>query len=121
MINQYMKPYGGTYFALAIIGITFYDYFNVGFSKFAYQLNDVQKTGMLEAMLSTPAGLLMIVPGSSLWEFVMTTLKGLVFLVSVALIMHSGMEISNYPLALLILLLTIGSASSFGISAACFS
>jgi len=53
MIKQYMKPYGGNYFAFAIIGVAFYDYFNVGFSKFSSQLSEAQKTGTLEAMLAT--------------------------------------------------------------------
>ena len=120
MIIKYLRPYGGNYFAFAIIGVAFYNYFNVGFSKFAAQLSEAQKTGTLEAMLSTPAGLSTIVLGSSLWEFIMTTFKVLVFLLSGALIMHSGMGINNLPIVLLIILLTIGSASSFGIIVASF-
>jgi ABC-2 type transport system permease protein len=119
-INQYLKPYGGNYFAFALIGVAFYGYFNVGFSNFAAQLSEAQTTGTLEAMLSTPAGLSTIVLGSSLWKFIMTTLRVLAILVSGALIMDSGMRISNYPLVLLILVLTVVSASSFGIIAACF-
>lgn len=119
-INQHLTPYGGNYFAFAIIGVAFYSYFNVGFSKFAAQLSEAQKTGTLEAMLSTPAGLSTIVLGSSIWEFIMTTLKVVVILLSGALIMGSGMRINNFPLVFLIMLLTIVSASSFGIIAACF-
>jgi len=119
-MNQYLKPYGGNYFAFAIIGVAFYGYFNVGFSNFAAKLSEAQTTGTLEAMLSTPAGLSTIVLGSSLWRFIMTTLRVLGIVLSGALIMDSGMRIDNYPLVFLILLLTVLSASSFGIVAACF-
>jgi len=50
----------------------------------------------------------------------MITLKVLVFLLSGALIMHFCMGISNFPMVILIILLTIGSAGSFGIIIACF-
>ncbi len=119
-INQYLAPYGGNYFAFAIIGVAFYSYFNIGFSNFAAQLREAQTTGTLEAMLSTPAGLSTIVLGSSLWAFIMATLRVMVILLSGAFLMDSGMKTSNLPLALLILLLTVASASSFGIIAASF-
>jgi ABC-type multidrug transport system ATPase subunit/ABC-type multidrug transport system permease subunit len=120
MINKYLAPYGGDYFAFAIIGVAFFNYFTVGFCNFATQVRTEQNVGTFEAMLSTPAGISTIVLGSSLWEFVMATLKVVVLLLSGALIMNSGMRIGNFPLALLILLLTVGSASSIGIISACF-
>ena len=119
-INQYLAPYGGNYFAFAIIGVAFYSYFNIGFSIFAAQLREAQTTGTLEAMLSTPAGLSTIVLGSSLWPFIMATLRVIVILLSGAFLMDPGTISGNLPLALLILLLTVASASSFGIIAASF-
>jgi ABC-2 type transport system permease protein len=119
-INQYLAPYGGNYFAFAIIGVAFYSYFNIGFTNFADQLREAQTTGTLEAMLSTPAGLSTIVLGSSLWAFIMATLRVMVILLSGAFLLDAGMRTSNFSLAVLILLLTVASASSFGIVAASF-
>lgn len=119
-INQYLAPYGGNYFAFAIIGVAFYSYFDIGFTSFAAQLREAQTTGTLEAMLSTPAGLSTIILGSSLWAFIMATMRVMVILLSGAFLLDSGMRTSNLPLALLILLLTVASASSFGIVAASF-
>jgi ABC-type multidrug transport system ATPase subunit/ABC-type polysaccharide/polyol phosphate export permease len=119
-INQYLKPYGGNYFAFAIIGVAFYSYFNIGFTNFAEQLREAQTTGTLEAMLSTPAGLSTIVLGSSLWAFIMATLRVMIILLSGAFLLDAGVRTSNFSLALLVLLLTIASASSFGIIAASF-
>jgi ABC-type multidrug transport system ATPase subunit/ABC-type multidrug transport system permease subunit len=119
-IARYLAPYGGNYFAFAIIGVAFYGYFNVGFSVFATQLSEAQMSGTLEAMLTTPAGLSTIVLGSSLWKFAMTTVRVLVIMLCGALMPGGGMEGGSWPLVLLIMAMTVISASSFGIIAACF-
>lgn len=119
-VEKHLKPYGGDYFAFALIGIAFYNYFNIGFSSFAGKLREAQSTGTLEAMLSTPASLSTIVLGSSLWQFIMTTIKVLIFLACGAFMFSSGLTTGNISLALLILLLTVVSASSFGIISASF-
>jgi ABC-2 type transport system permease protein len=119
-INTLLAPYGGNYFAFAIIGIAFYSYFNVGFGKFADALREAQTTGTLESMLSTPAGLSTILLSSSLWAFIFTTFRVMLILTSGALLLNSQINIGSLPLVLLILLLTVVSASSFGIIAACF-
>ena len=119
-IDQYLTAYSGNYFAFAIIGVAFYGYFNVGFSTFASQLNSEQMSGTLEAMLSTPAGLSTIVLGSSLWKFIMTTIRVLVILSCGSLMIGGGMGDGSPLLVLLIMLMTVVSASSFGIIAACF-
>lgn len=120
LIDKYLKLYGGDYFAFAIIGIAFYSYFNIGFSNFAAKLQEAQSTGTLEAMLSTPADFSTIVLGSSSWKFIMTTFRVGLFMGCGAFMFPGGLSSGNFLLALLILLLTIGSASSFGIIAASF-
>jgi len=120
-INQYLVPYGNNYFTFAIIGVAFYGYFNVGSSIFAEKMREAQTTGTLEAMVSTPAGLSTIVLASSIWGFIMTTLRVVLILGTGALILDSGVKLNNYPLVLLILGLTLASASSFGIISTCFT
>jgi ABC-2 type transport system permease protein len=119
-INRYLAPYGGNYFAFAIIGVAFYNYFSIGFTRYAAQLRDAQTTGTLEAMLSTPAGLSTIVLGSSLWAFIMATLRVVLILVAGAFLLDMGIVEGNYPLAVLILLMSIASATGFGLVAASF-
>jgi ABC-2 type transport system permease protein len=119
-VDKHLKPYGGDYFSFALIGVAFYSYFNIGFSSFAKKLQEAQSAGTLEAMLSTPADLSTIVLGSSLWQFIMTTIRVLVFLISGAVMFGLGVSTGNMPLAVLILMLTIVSASSFGIMSANF-
>jgi ABC-type multidrug transport system ATPase subunit/ABC-type multidrug transport system permease subunit len=119
-IDKYLTSYNGNYFAFAIIGVAFYGYFNVGFSTFANQLNSEQMSGTLESMLSTPVGLSTIVLGSSLWRFAMTTIRVLVILVAGSLMIGGGMVGGSPLLVVLIMAMTVISASSFGIIAACF-
>ena len=120
MVEKYLSRYGGDYFTFAIIGIAFYSYFNIGFSHFSAKLQEAQSTGTLEAMISTPADFSTIVLGSSLWKFFMTTVRVGIFMACGAFMFPGGLSSGNFSLAVLILLLTIGSASSFGIIAASF-
>jgi ABC-type multidrug transport system ATPase subunit/ABC-type polysaccharide/polyol phosphate export permease len=119
-VEKHLLPYGGDYFSFALIGIAFYSYFNIGFSSFAAKLQEAQSTGTLEAMLSTPADLSTIVLGSSLWRFIMTSIRVMIFLVCGAFMFPDGLEAGNLPLAALIIILTVVSASSFGIVSASF-
>ncbi len=116
----YLTAYGGDYFSFVLIGIAFAAYFSVGLSSFSSRLRQSQTTGTLEAMLATPTSLSAIILSSSLWDYLLTTLRVLVYLIIGGLFMGVNLGKGNYPAALLILLLTVTSFSSLGIIAASF-
>ncbi|MEW6716779.1 MAG: ABC transporter ATP-binding protein/permease [Chloroflexota bacterium] len=116
----YLEPYGGDYFAFVLIGIAIAGYFGVGLSGFANSLRQAQTTGTLEAMLTTPTPVTTIILSSSLWSYLLTTLRFVVYLAVGVLLSPIPINRGNYPLAFLILLLTIGAFSSLGIIAASF-
>ncbi|HEX7974719.1 MAG TPA: ABC transporter permease, partial [Anaerolineales bacterium] len=116
----YLAAYGGDYFSFVLIGIAFAGYFGVGLSSFANNLRQAQTTGTLEAMLATPTGLSAIILSSSLWDFLLTTLRVVVYLALGAGLMGVNLGRGNYPAAALILLLTVTVFSSLGIMAASF-
>jgi ABC-2 type transport system permease protein len=116
----YLEPYGGDYFAFVLIGIAFAGYFGVGLSSFADSLRQAQTTGTLEAMLTTPTSLSTIIISSSLWSYLMTTFRVALYLFIGAVFLDVDLGNGNYPLALLVLILTIISFSSLGIIAASF-
>jgi ABC-2 type transport system permease protein len=116
----YLQEYGGDYFSFVLIGIAFASYFGVGLSAFASNLRQAQTTGTLEAMLGTPTRLSVIILSSAVWEYVMTTLRVLVFLGMGVIFLNVDLGAGNYPAAGLILLLTILIFSSIGILAASF-
>jgi ABC-2 type transport system permease protein len=119
-INPYLEPYGGDYFAFVLIGIAFGSYFGISLSSFSRSLRSAQVTGTLEAMLSTPTRISTIILSSSQWNYLMTTLRVVVYLLIGTLFLDVNMGEANYLAAFIILVLTIISFSSLGIMAAGF-
>ncbi|MEJ2304341.1 MAG: ABC transporter permease, partial [Anaerolineales bacterium] len=118
--SPYLEAYGGDYFAFVLIGIAFAGYFGVGLSSFSSSLRQAQTTGTLEAMLTTPTALSTIILSSSLWSYLLTTLRVLVYLLIGDLFLKVNLGGGNYLGALIVLILTIISFSSLGIIAASF-
>jgi len=119
-VNSYLEPYGGDYFAFVLIGIAFGSFFGVGLSSFSRSLRSAQMTGTLEAMLSSPTRISTIVLSSTQWNYLMTTLRVVVYLLIGTLFLDVEFGYANYPAAFVILLLTVISFSSLGIIAAGF-
>jgi ABC-2 type transport system permease protein len=118
--SPYLAEYGGDYFAFVLIGIAFAGYFGVGLSSFSSSLRRAQTTGTLEAMLTTPTALSTIILSSSLWSYLLTTLRVLVYLLIGGLFLKVNLGGGNYLGALIVLILTIISFSSLGVIAASF-
>ena len=118
--SPYLAPYGGDYFSFVLIGIAFGGYFGVGLSSFATGIRRAQMTGTLEAMLMTPTRLSTIVLCSSLWSYLITTFRVLVYLALGALFLGVNLGQGNYLAALLILALSVVAFSGLGIIAASF-
>ena len=119
-VSGLLAPYGGEYFPFVLIGIAFSSYFGVGLSSFANNLRQAQTTGTLEAMLTTPTSISAIIWASALWDYLLTTLKVVVYLAIGGLWLHVDFNHGNVIAALVILVLTLLSFSSIGIIAASF-
>jgi ABC-2 type transport system permease protein len=111
--------HGVDYFAYVLIGLAFYHYLSASLASFSGKIRNEQMTGTLEAMLVTPTSTGAIVLGSSLWEFVMTSIKVLAYLFVGALFGVSFRFNSLLP-CLLVLALTILAFSGIGILSASF-
>lgn len=109
---------GIDYFAYVLLGLAFYHYLASALLSFSSKVRQEQMTGTLEAMLVTPTSLGTIVLGSALWEFVMTSVKVLVYLGVGSLWVDLRLE-SLLP-SLLVLVLTILAFSGIGILSAAF-
>ena len=119
-VNPYLEPYGGDYFSFVLIGIAFGAYFGVGLSSFSSSLRSSQTTGTLEAMLSTPTRISTIILSSSQWNYLITTMRVLVYLLVGTIFLGVQLGEANYAAALVVLILTVISFSSLGIIAAGF-
>ena len=77
-------------------------------------------TGTLEAMLVTPTPIGTIVLGSSLWEFVLTSVKVIVYLVVGRLFFGVVIHLDGLIPALVVIALTVLAFSGIGIMSAAF-
>jgi len=71
---------GGDYFPFILVGIAFYHYLTVALTSFASRVRNEQLTGTLEAMLVSPTRTPMVILASSLWDFVFTSFRVVVYL-----------------------------------------
>ena len=124
-IAPHLKPFGGDYFSFVIIGIAFSDYLHVSLTGFSANIRSQQLMGTLEAVLVTPTKISTIVLSSSLYSFVFSSVRVLIFIALGAVLsvyVSGGSFVSggNFAGALVILLLTIVSFCSLGILSASF-
>lgn len=118
--DPYLTPYRTDYFTFVLIGIAFSGYFSIGISSFSQKIRTAQTTGTLEAMLSTPTHYSAIIFASSLWDYLITTLRVFVYFAVGVFLMGVSFANANYFSALVILFLSIITYSSLGIIAASF-
>lgn len=116
----YLESYGGDYFSFVLIGIAFSGYMSTSLHSFSGALRNEQVNGTIESVLVSPTSLATILVGSSLWNFCITTLEVLVYLITGVFIFDLKLHNSNIPGAIIIVLLTIISFSSVGIMASSF-
>ena len=116
----YLKKYGGDYFSFLLIGVALAGYMQAALSSFSGSIRDAQTMGTLEAMLITQTAIPTIILSSSLYNFFITSIRILIYLVFGALAFGLDMGDANLPGALLILGLTVICFSSIGILSASF-
>jgi len=116
----YLSSYGGDYFSFVLIGIAFSDYLGVGLSSFAGTIRQGQMLGTLEAMLVTPTRVHSIVLFSSIWQFLLTSIRVLAYILLGVFFFGVSITRPNIPAAFLVLILTVLAFSSLGIISASF-
>ena len=117
---------GVTYFAFVLVGFAFYQYLQATLTSFSAKIRREQLTGTLEAMLVTPTRASLVILGSTIWDFLMTTFRVAVILGIGSLLAWGfgervGMRASGIPAFLLLLALTVAAFSGLGILSAAFT
>ena len=127
LIAQFLQPPQGAlpdlpgvpYFAYLLVGIAFYHYLASALGSFAAKLRGEQLTGTLEAMLMTPTPIPIIILSSALWDFFMTSVRVVLYLVLGAFFgLH--LRFDSLLAFFIVLLLTILAFSGIGILSAAF-
>jgi ABC-2 type transport system permease protein len=117
---------GVSYFAFVVVGFAFYQYLNATLTSFSAKIRHEQLTGTLEAMLVTPTPAPLVVLGSTVWDFVMTTFRVAVVLGAGSLLARAagtqiGLRASGLPAFAVLLGLTVVSFAGIGILSASFT
>jgi ABC-2 type transport system permease protein len=113
-----LEAYGGDYFSFVLIGLAFTGFLGLSLSNFAQSIREGQMMGTLEIMLLSPTRLSAILLSSSLWAYVLTTLRVVVYLIVGAFVFGASLGQANAGAALLVMLLSIASFSGIGILSA---
>lgn len=113
-----LEAYGGDYFSFVLIGLAFTGFLGLSLSNFAASIREGQMMGTLEIMLLSPTRLSSILISSSLWAYLFTTLRVVVYLLVGALIFGASLSQANVLAALVVMLLAIASFSGIGILSA---
>jgi len=119
-VLPYLEPYGGDYFSFVLIGIAFGSYLQVSLHGFSRCIREAQVFGTLEALLVTQTEIPTIIFSSSLYSFVMTSVRVVVYLLLGVLFFGLRIGDANFVGAFVVLLVTIVACSSLGIMSASF-
>jgi ABC-2 type transport system permease protein len=119
VISKELERYGGDFFSFVLIGLAFTNYYSLGLTSFSSTIRDAQLKGTLEALLVTPTTLPLIVLSSSLWPFLLATLRVILYLFIGAFFFKAKLT-GNYILASFILVLTVVVFCAIGVLSASF-
>jgi len=115
-----LAEYGGNYFAFVLIGIAFNYYLSVALNSLSSSIREGQTMGTLEALLVTQTEIPTIIISSSVYSFLFTTVRVIIFIIIGVFVYGLDLSRANYVGAVVILCISIVAFSSFGILSASF-
>jgi ABC-2 type transport system permease protein len=113
-------PPGTDYFSFALVGIAFFDYLSIALTTFDSSLQEARQNGTLENLLVTQTSLSVILAGSSLYPFVLMSLRTGIYIAWGAVLFGFPLRAANWPGALLVLGASILAFSGLGILSASY-
>jgi len=113
-------PPGTNYFSFALVGIAFFDYLSVALSTFDGSLQEARQNGTLENLLVTQTSLPVILAGSSLYPFVLLSLRTAIYIGWGAVLFGFPLGGANWLGALLVLGASVLAFSGLGILSASY-
>lgn len=113
-------PAGTTYFAFALIGIAFFDYLSAALTAFETSIDDARRNRTLEALLVTEASLPVILAGSVIYPFFLTSFRSAIYLAWGVVLFRLPLASADWAGALLILLFSILAFVGLGILSASY-
>lgn len=117
---EHSLPAGTSYFSFALVGIAFFDYLTIALTTFDASLQEARQNGTLENLLVTQTSLPVILAGSSLYPFVLMSLRTVIYIGWGAILFGFPLQGANWLGALLVLGASILAFSSLGILSASY-
>lgn len=108
-------PQGISYFAYSLVGFAFFDYLHAAVDSFDRSLEEARDTGTLEPLLVTQVPLPVVLIGSALYPFALTTLRVAVYLGWGSVLFGFPLRGANWISVLVVLVATMLSFSGLGI------
>src|SRR6266404_5990496 len=113
-------PQGGTYFAFSLVGFVFFDYLSVAMDTFDQSLIEARDSGTLEHVLVTQTSLPVMLAGSAIYPFLITTVRIAIYILWGALLFHFPLRAANWPGVIVVLAASLLSFSGLGILSASY-
>jgi ABC-2 type transport system permease protein len=117
-VSPSLESFAGNYFAFLIIGIALTDFVHTSLENFATSVRESQMTGTLEIVLLSPIRVPHLLVYSSLWAYLFTTFRFVVYVIFGASLFTLDVGRANLFAAATILLLTILCYAPLGILSA---
>ena len=113
-------PQPGNYFAFALVGWVFFDYLGVAMDTFDQSLMEARDSGTLEHLLVSQTSLPLMLAGSAIYPFLITTLRIAIYLIWGALLFHFPLGDANWISVVVVLAASLLSFSGLGILSASY-
>jgi ABC-2 type transport system permease protein len=113
-------PQSGSYFAFALVGWVFFDYLGVAMDTFDQSLTEARDSGTLEHLLVSQTSLPLMLAGSAIYPFLITTLRIAIYLIWGALLFHFPLGDANWISVVVVLAASLLSFSGLGILSASY-
>ena len=113
-------PQSGSYFAFALVGWVFFDYLGVAMDTFDQSLMEARDSGTLEHLLVSQTSLPLMLAGSAIYPFLITTLRIAIYLIWGALLFHFPLGDANWIGVVVVLAASLLSFSGLGILSASY-
>lgn len=113
-------PQPGSYFAFALVGWVFFDYLSVAMDTFDQSLMEARDSGTLEHLLVTQTSLPVMLAGSAIYPFLITTVRIAVYIAWGAVLFHFPIGSANWVGVTVVLVASLLSFSGLGILSASY-
>lgn len=117
-VSTYLKPYGGDYFSFVLIGIAFSDLFMTAINIFDNHVREGQVHGTLEPLLMTKTSLLTIILSSSVYGFLLSFLRAVLYLFIGAVFFGAHYNLSGIFATMGVLLISLVNFCAIGLISA---